>query len=96
MPLSETLLDTYLDQHTLFVTAELPIIQYGWCVGKMTCHVRPKFDQAFNNPWRACEVYLEDDTGKRHALSDGDAAIVLGRIHDECPSTWAEIEAGAE
>lgn len=95
MPLSEALMDRYLSQ-PLFVTAELPVMQFGYRIGEMTVHVRPAYDEAMGNPYRACEVFVEDDSGKRHGLSDSDAAIVLGRIHDELPATWREIVSEAE
>lgn len=83
------------------ITTTLPIREGEYVLGAngepymMTVRIRPAFDQAFRNPYDACDVLFDDYQGDRRAFSTERAREVLAAIRRDQPLVWAEIEAAA-
>ena len=74
-------------------TAYLPVFRFLRKVAEMTVHVRANYDEAYGGRYNlAADVQVEDDTGKRFALSEEDAQIALTEIRYHDPDAFREIE----
>ena len=77
------------------ISTTLPIFEGGYVVGELNITVRPRYDEAFSDPYAASDVFFEDSQENRHAFPDKRAREVLAQIRRDQPLVWSEIEAEA-
>lgn len=76
------------------VTCWLPVFWRGIKVGEVCIHCRANWDEALGG--LTADVFIEDDTGKRHVVPEAEVREILNEIHDHDKAAWREIQERAK